>query len=297
LLLHDAGYPPDPIPGYSEIDFPCPENKLYHPKEVFDCQRNIYNSLMEQKLINPVGGVYVYSDLSMITAMYVVGHLAQKLQKVSRNELRSACIENLDPNSPEIAQCYYEAFVKKYILIPKSMTQSSFLPDKSEWNDIAPTWDDDVFRHRVIQGQVSDENSYSLGGIAGHAGLFSSARDAITLASSLMWAPVSSSFVNKTTALYFTTIYNVTQSSRALGWDTNNYQQNTYRGCGNLSPTTWTHTGYTGTQICGDPVRKIVTVLLTNRCYPNKSKTLPDIHRARKEFNNAVKAAFDANEN
>lgn len=94
-----------------------------------------------------------------------------------------------------------------------------------------------------------------------------------------MWAPVNSKFVNQTTAKYFTTMYNVSQSSRALGWDTNDYVMNDYRGCGNLSSRTWTHTGYTGTQVCGDPDRQIVTVLFTNRCYPNKTKTLPDVHR------------------
>lgn len=75
--------------------------------------------------------------------------------------------------------------------------------------------------------------------------------------------------------------------------DTNNYKMNQYRGCADLSPLTWTHTGYTGTQVCGDPEREIVTILLTNRCYPYKTKTLPDIHRARQRFNSAVRATYD----
>ena len=51
----------------------------------------------------------------------------------------------------------------------------------------------------------------------------------------------------------WTKAHNVSQSSRALGWDTNNHAANTYRGCGNLSSATFTHTGYTGTELCNDP--------------------------------------------
>jgi hypothetical protein len=57
------------------------------------------------------------------------------------------------------------------------------------------------------------------------------------------------SWINATTVKLFTTIVNRTQSSRAYGWDTNDYMDNTYRGCGNFTQTTFTHTGYTGTQV------------------------------------------------
>mmetsp|Transcript_37631 Transcript_37631/g.102138 ORF Transcript_37631/g.102138 Transcript_37631/m.102138 type:complete len:81 (-) Transcript_37631:140-382(-) len=69
---------------------------------------------------------------------------------------------------------------------------------------------------------------------------------------------------------------------------------NTYRGCGNLSSTTYTHTGYTGTEVCNDPERGIITVLFTNRVYPIADDTSSDkIHDARAAFNNAVKEVVD----
>jgi hypothetical protein len=73
--------------------------------------------------------------------------------------------------------------------------------------------------------------------------------EALILLKRLMFAPENPTdgFVNKTTVKYFTTAYNLTQSSRALGWDTNDYTMNTYRGCANMSALTFTHTGYTGT--------------------------------------------------
>jgi len=68
-----------------------------------------------------------------------------------------------------------------------------------------------------------------------------------------------------------------------------------YRGCGNLSSTTFTHTGYTGTELCNDPTRQLTTVLLTNRCYPVKTGNLGvNIEHARQNFNNAVLAAYTA---
>jgi serine-type D-Ala-D-Ala carboxypeptidase len=100
-----------------------------------------------------------------------------------------------------------------------------------------------------MQGQVSDQNAYAMGGIAGHAGLFSTAPDLFHLLHTLLFASEDDTFVNSTTVALFTTMYNASQSSRALGWDTNNYNNSDYLGCGNLSSSSWTHTGYTGTEV------------------------------------------------
>lgn len=98
------------------------------------------------------------------------------------------------------------------------MTSSGFLRPQTMWSQTAPTWDDQEYLHRVIQGQVSDGNAYALGGIAGHAGLFSNVVDVLKLVKLFMWAPERSDFVNSTTWHYFTTAKNLTQSSRAFGW-------------------------------------------------------------------------------
>jgi len=291
LLLHNAGYPPDPVPGYSSTKFPCQQNKNYHPKEVFDCQTKIYQSVMQQTLINPVGAVYIYSDLSMITAMYLVGKLAKFNHYVQSEDILKGCPIGRHGDQP----CYFEAFVRKFVLNKVGMNSSGFLPNKTNWFKIPPTWNDTYYRHEIIQGYVSDENAYALGGISGHAGFFSTTGDLHKFLHLLMFAPESSTnFVNKKTVQYFIKEYNHTQSSRALGWDTNDYTMNIYRGCGNLSATTYTHLGFSGTQCCNDPVRKMFTIFLTNRVYPDKENT--KIHEARQNFNNAVKEVFDSNQ-
>jgi len=228
----------------------------------------------------------VYSDLSFITLQYVVGTLARKLSYVSESDLLPSCnypgegacahsavgsaFRSLTPATSTGLQltCYFEAYVRKYVFEAVGMNVTGYLPPKSRWANAAPTWDDTYYRHRTIQGQVSDENSYALGGIAGHAGVFryvcagmrlvlwlvlwlvlcwmlpcllpqwltmrvgcafvSTAPQLLMLMQKLMFAPETSSFINATTVKLFTTCYNVTQSSRALGWDTNNYKMNTY---------------------------------------------------------------------
>jgi len=133
-----------------------------------------------------------------------------------------------------------------------------------------------------------------MGGIAGHAGLFASLRDAISLTTSMLNAS-SRSFLNDTTIKLFTTEYNQTQSSRALGWNTNDptaFDSGWNCSCGTLSPRTWMHLGYTGTMICGDPDRDVAMIFLTNRVYPTDANG--KIRYARIAVGAAVQEALDA---
>lgn len=295
LLLHNSGYPPDPVPGYSDPTFGCPATSQYHPPEDFSCLHLVYPSLLAQTLINPVGEVYVYSDLSMITMEFILGGLAKALGYVTPADLLPQCGAGIDTNEGLSRVCYYEAYVRIFVLKFLNMTSSGFLPSQSIWGMVQPTWIDDDYRHMLIEGQVSDENSYAMGGVAGHAGLFSNVPDVLKLLTPIMFAPEAptNGFLNSTTVKLWTTAYNLTQSSRALGWDTNDYTMNTERGCANLSPLTFTHTGYTGMELCNDPTRKLITVLFTNRVYPNKTANMPEIKLARQAFNDAVLAVLE----
>ena len=144
---------------------------------------------------------------------------------------------------------------------------------------------------------MSDGNAFSLGGVAGHAGVFADVGPLHALLGQLLFAPAAPGTragigVNDTTARLFTRVANASFSSRALGWDTN--APGSYRGCGRMSAATFTHTGYTGTQICADPERELVTVLLTNRVYPRASnESIAAIHTARARFNRAVREVVD----
>jgi CubicO group peptidase (beta-lactamase class C family) len=289
LLLHDSGFPPDPVPGYGAASFGCPETAHFHPKLSFSCIPKIFNSVLHQTLQNPVGAVYVYSDLSMITAAFALGKLIQVHNLVSHSDLLQSCVAEL--SGPPAYHCYFEAFLRTHVVRKLGMARSGFLLDPNRYPQATPTWNDTTYRHELLQGVVSDENAFAAGGYAGHAGFWSTTSDTYLLTKALMFG--GDSFIRHSTVELFTKAYNLTQSSRALGWDTNDYTKNTYRGCATLSSKTYTHLGYTGTETCNDPERKLITILLTNRVYPGKTNSADLIHALRQSFNTAVQQAFD----
>jgi CubicO group peptidase (beta-lactamase class C family) len=135
---------------------------------------------------------------------------------------------------------------------------------------IAATEVDTVYRHRLIHGIVHDENACSLGGVAGHAGLFSSARDLAVFAQMMLnggeYGGVR--IVGQNTIARWTARQG--RSSRALGWDTPTPRSTAGRY---FSPRSFGHTGFTGTSIWMDPERGIFVVLLTNRVNPTRANT------------------------
>jgi len=194
-------------------------------------------------------------------------------------------------------QCFYEAFVRTHVLDELSMDSSGFLPSPADAGTCMPTGVPVAENaSAIVQGRVNDGNAYILGGISGHAGLFSTAVDIEKVVRALMWPEDHGGFLNDTTVAYFTTEHNHSQSSRALGWDTNDPDApGTVMLCGNMSANTFTHTGYTGTQICADKGRGLYSILLTNRVYPNDTDFR--IEDLRKAFNSAVVVAANATSN
>lgn len=292
LLLHNSGLPAGPSPIYSDKSFGCPESFKPRPKLSFTCLNKIYDSILKQKIVRPVGSSTEYSDLSMIILSYAIGKISKELNLIDKSQLRDECKNQFRESEPGLYMCYYDAFVKVKILDYYGMDETKYIPDESTWGLIAPAWNETgFFRNDIIQGEVSDENAFALGGISGNAGLFSTSHDLFKLTYYLMFNE--ENHLNKTTTELFTNVYDYEKSSRALGWDTNHYILNTHRGCGNFSESTFTHTGYTGTQICADKERGIITILLTNRCYPDKTRTSEGVKYLRRNFSNAVKDIID----
>src|SRR5260370_33065134 len=77
-------------------------------------------------------------------------------------------------------------FCQREIFGPRGMTHTTFNPGSALKSSTPPTADDRTFRHRIIQGEVQDENAGVLGGIGGHAGLFSSAEDLVIFAHTIL---------------------------------------------------------------------------------------------------------------
>lgn len=134
---------------------------------------------------------------------------------------------------------------------------------------IAPTELDTVFRDTHVHGVVHDENAYAMGGVAGHAGLFSSARDLAVFAQLLLeggsWR--GRAIFDGDTLERFTRRQNP-GSTRALGWNTADRASSL---SAMFSDGAFGHTGFTGTSLWVDPERELFVVILTNRVNPTRS--------------------------
>jgi len=169
------------------------------------------------------------------------------------------------------------SFCQREIFGPLGMSHSTFNPAKSWRERIVPTADDRTFRHRLIQGEVQDENASVLGGVAGHAGLFATSEDVAVFAHAMLGGghPI---LRPHTVELFTQRESSPAGTSRALGWDTPSppSQSGKY-----FSARAFGHLGYTGTSLWIDPERRLSVVLLTNRTWSDcKSEAIKKVRPA-----------------
>ena len=191
-------------------------------------------------LLRQPGDTFVYSDLGAIV-------LTQAVEAITSQRLND--------------------FLDSTLFKPLALRSTRFLPPADWQSRIAPTENDTVFRHRLLRGEVHDENAGRLGGVSGHAGLFSTAPDLARFATWLLR-------LRKIDSLHvrdFTRRQEIPLgSSRALGWDTPS--ENSSAGT-KMGPNAFGHTGFTGTSIWFDPDRNVFIILLTNRVNPTRVNT------------------------
>ena len=191
--------------------------------------------VLESKLYCEPGACYEYSDLGAD----VLGFVAET---VSGRRL--------------------DEFVEERVFGPLGMTDTFFRPAAELRGRIAPT-EIAPPRGYPLRGEVHDENAYALGGVAGHAGLFSTAADLSVFAQTLLNGGVYRGvrvFADSTVRLFTRRA----AGTRALGWDTCDKNS----ACGELmGEPAYGHTGFTGTSLWLDPEQRMFVLLLTNRVY------------------------------
>ena len=203
------------------------------------------------------GARYVYSDLGAII-------LTQAVEAVYGERI--------------------DSLLARRVFGPLGMRRTRYLPPADWLRHIAPT-ENDPWRGRMIRGEVHDENASRLGGVSGHAGLFSSAKDLLTFADWLVsqWTlqvggapgtcggdmPTSVTWPDISEIRVFAQRQDLPAgSTRALGWDT---PSETGSSAGTrFSRRSIGHTGFTGTSIWIDPERCLTVVLLSNRVHPTR---------------------------
>jgi CubicO group peptidase (beta-lactamase class C family) len=197
-------------------------------------------AVLSTPLFAPPGKYYEYSDLGAD----VLGFLVE-----------AASGEPLD------------RFLDERVFSPLGMSDTHFRPDPSLRGRIAPT-ELNPPRGYPLRGEVHDENAYALGGVAGHAGLFSTASDLSIFAQMML----DGGTYNGTRIVADSTVKLFTRraaGTRALGWDTCGGEGS----CGKyLGPDAYGHTGFTGTSLWIDPEREMFVILLTNRVHAARAR-------------------------
>ncbi|MDE2924198.1 MAG: serine hydrolase [Acidobacteriota bacterium] len=184
----------------------------------------------------------------------------------------------------------FAELVQDEILDPLGLADTGYLPADSLRQRIAPT-EFDAWRGRLPHGEVHDENTHALGGIAPHAGLFGTARDVAVFAQAMLngGAYGERRIVDTDTVALFTRRAQlVPDSSRALGWDTPSDPSSAGRY---FAARSFGHTGFTGTSLWIDPELELIVVLLTNRVHPTRENIA--IRRLRPAIHDAVVLAID----
>jgi len=186
------------------------------------------------------GTRYVYSDVGAMTLAFIV-------EQVTGQPL--------------------DGFLHDRVYAPLGMSHTFFRPVDSLKDHVAPT-EVTPPRGYPLQGEVHDENAYALGGVAGHAGLFSTAQDLAVFAQMMLNGGEYDGvrIVSDSTIRIFTTR---AAGNRALGWAMADGQW----GSGQfLSNQAYGHVGYTGTSLWIDPTRDMFVILLTNRVHAARAR-------------------------
>jgi beta-N-acetylhexosaminidase len=262
LLLHSSGLA-------AHRDFYLQKKKpgggAASPRSARDIiARDIFTQLIAEPLVREPDAQIEYSDLGFI--------------------LLGAIIERLS-GAP------LDAFATARIFAPLGMSSSLFNPPARLRARIAPTEHDRAFRRRAIRGEVHDENAWAMGGVAGHAGLFSTAGDVGIFAQMKLNSGVYAHrrILKRATIQEFAARHEIDTSAHALGWDVPVAPSSS----GNhFSPHSFGHLGFTGTSLWIDPDRELFVVLLTNRVHPTRDND--QIRRVRPALHDAIAESLRA---
>jgi beta-N-acetylhexosaminidase len=265
LLLHEAALVPF-IAFYKEtIDaFGRPFPLLYSTtaNDSFSVRvtENLYmknawkDTIYKRILMSPMGtkGKYVYSDNDFI-------FLGKIVEKITGQSLDNYVLNN-----------FY---------LPMGLQSIGFDPLLRNSNaNIAPTENEKVFRNQIIRSTVHDPGAAMMGGVAGHAGLFSNVYDLAAIMQMLLNAGTfkGKQYFKKET-VYLFTAYQSKTSRRGFGFDKpekdNATRKDPYPAL-SVSGKTFGHTGFTGTAVWADPQTNFIYIFLSNRVYPDVSNTL-----------------------
>ncbi len=229
----------------------CKDSSFYYPYRVADglyIYRDYPDIIYQRILRGPIKKkVYRYSDLGY----YFMKKIIEK--------------QTGEPMQDFVAKTYDKI----------GMTTTGYLPrNRFDVDRIPPTENDTVFRKQLIHGDVHDPGAAMLGGVGGHAGVFSNANDLAKLMQMYLNKGVYGGvrYIRDTTLKEYTRCqfcYEGKENRRAAGFDKPFLQGYGGPTCDSISQNSFGHTGFTGTMAWADPDEGIVYIFLSNRVYPH----------------------------
>lgn len=257
IMLHEAGFTPF-IPFFKyikPIDFQTDSSAAYPvtASQNYHFRKDFFKDVMWPQMLNSAikdTGKYVYSDLSMYFTKEIV-------ESISTDHL--------------------EDYVQKNFYGPLGMQSAGYNPlYRFSKDQIIPTEIDTLFRNTLLLGYVHDPGASMVGGISGHAGLFSSATDLAIFYQMLLNGGTygGTTYFKPETVKLFTSKQSRT-SRRGLGFDRSDVSEAYPSKL--ASKNTFGHTGYTGTRVWVDQDVNLIYILLTNRVHPVTSSKLGDL--------------------
>jgi serine-type D-Ala-D-Ala carboxypeptidase len=237
LLSHCGGLPAWQ-PYYRALDPTLPQAAR---------RRAVYDAVHREPLIAPPATTVQYSDVGFI----LLGELVETVTGVALDEFcRQEIFQAL-----QLGEMGFMSLAR-----PRPVGGPYASTETCPW------------RRRILNGEVHDENAWIMDGVAGHAGLFATAREVLDFAQSLLAGLQGKSWlVSRTPLQAFTQCQSLPEGSTwALGWDT---PTPGHSSAGRyFSPSSIGHLGFTGTSMWIDPVQDVSVVLLTNRIHPSRQR-------------------------
>ena len=258
FLTHQAGFTPwipiykmtckDNIPDLQYFrEYIDEEHTVRVARNLYiseDFKYQIYDTIMKSELKEKK---YKYSDLGF----YFVPSIVEAITNQS-----------------------FESFLEDNFFQPLNLNHICFKPlNKHDINNIVPTEDDKYFRNQLICGDVHDQTAALMGGVSGHAGLFSNARDLAVMLQLLLNNGYANGtqFISEETIKYFTSApFADNENRRGIGFDKPELDPDAqyYTPSKQSSLASYGHSGFTGTFAWADPENNLIVIFLSNRVYP-----------------------------
>jgi CubicO group peptidase (beta-lactamase class C family) len=280
ILLHEAGLVPF-ITFYKELVDSAtkqPKSGFFTSQEdgehSYRVAKNMYlrndwqDTIRARIAASPLGlaGKYVYSDNDFI----LLGNIVEAVS--------GQTLDNYVANT----------FYRPLQMSSTGFKPSGYLPSMK----VVPTETDAYFRHQALRGDVHDEGAALMGGVAGHAGLFSNAYDLAQLYQLLLnGGSLNGTQLLKPATIQLFTSYGSTSSRRGLGFDKPEKDNATRKDpypSRNAPPETFGHTGFTGIGVWADPVNNLQYIFMSNRVNPSRSNNLISQLNIRSQIQDAI---------